>query len=88
MNDGRGISSEIALRPMSLDLTDNKSLRLWVHSGNALVLPGNIPSPEPMLTQKYTPQSFDKKNSQKDQAHNFFFQKKDMKMPMDKESHP
>ena len=42
-------SSYIALRLMSLDLTDKSN----IGSGNGLVLPGNKPLPEPMLTQIY-----------------------------------
>ena len=37
--DSSGIACEIALRWMSLDLTNNKST--LVHSGNGLVLSGN-----------------------------------------------
>ena len=44
VNGGWGISYEIALRWMPLDLTDDKSI---------LVPSGNKPLPEPMLTQIY-----------------------------------
>ena len=47
-NDGWGISCEIVLRWMLLDLTDNQ---VNIGSGNGLVLSGNKPLPEPMLTQ-------------------------------------
>ena len=48
--DGRGISCEIALIWMSVDFTDE----WWsvnIGTGNGLVLSGNKPLPEPMLTQ-------------------------------------
>ena len=46
--DDSGISCEIALIRMSLDFTDDQSGN---GSGNGLVLSGNKPLPEPMLTQ-------------------------------------
>ena len=46
MNGGRGISYEIALRWMPLDLTDDKSTLVQVPHGTK-------PLPEPMLTQVY-----------------------------------
>ena len=45
MTDGWGISCEIALMWMSMDLTDDK-----IGSGNGLEPSGNKPLPEPMLT--------------------------------------
>ena len=48
-NGGWGIS-EIALRWMTLDLTDDKSTLAQV---NGLVPSGNKPLPEPMLIQIY-----------------------------------
>ena len=44
---GWGISCEIVLIWMSLDLTDDVN----IGSGNGLVPSGNKPLPEPMLTQ-------------------------------------
>ena len=49
MNGSSGISYEIALRWMPLDLTDDKSTLVQVING--LVPSGNKPLPEPMLTQ-------------------------------------
>ena len=46
MTDGCDISSEIALRWTSLDLSDEVS----IGSGNGLVPSGNKPLPDPMLT--------------------------------------
>ena len=50
MIDGWDISNEIALRWMPLDLID---VEVNIDSGNGLVLSGNKPLPEPMLTQTY-----------------------------------
>ena len=52
MIGGRDIFCKIALRWMSLDLIDDKSM-LVEGSGNGLVPSGNKPFPEPMLTQIY-----------------------------------
>ena len=55
VNGGRGISYEIVLRGMQLDLTDDKSTLV---QGNGLVLSGNKPLPEPMLIQIYVTKSW------------------------------
>ena len=47
MNGGWGISYEITVKWMPLDLTD------YIGSGNGLVPSGDKPLPEPMLTQIY-----------------------------------
>ena len=49
--DGWGISCEIALRWMSLDITDDK----LIGSGNGLVPSGTQPLPEPMLPRSVLP---------------------------------
>ena len=52
MIDGWDVFCEIALRRMSLDLTDDKST---YGSGYGLVPSGTKPLPEPMLTQISVP---------------------------------
>ena len=49
MIDGWGITCEIALSLMSVDLTDDKKVNIG--SGNGLVPTGNKPLLDPMLTQ-------------------------------------
>ena len=49
MNGGWGISYEVALSWIPLDLTDDVN----IGSGNGLVPLGNKPLPEPMLAQIY-----------------------------------
>ena len=50
---GLGISCEIALRWMSLKLTQVKLSQVNIASGNGLVPSGHKPLPEPMLTEIY-----------------------------------
>ena len=50
--DGWGIAYEIALKSMAKN--SYWSTLVNIGSGNGLVLPGNKPFPEPMLTQIYS----------------------------------